>query len=279
MVPEGADADQASQAAAAAGSFAAGNGMQLEQRSSLSAAELPAQLDTLIVLAPDPGVQALAAAAPQARIFTVGFAPAEALPNVSVVQAGGAASSLDAAFIAGYMAAMSAHDWRTGILYSATDADLVQAYRAGAAYFCGLCIPSGPPNSRYPIAAQAVAPDNWQAAVDQLMIEFVRVVYLTPDMEASGAGQYLATYGVQVLGSSAPPPELAAAWIASVSAHTGPGLQTQLEQALAGQPAAAPGGVSIEHLNTALFSEARRLHVDTVIQDLLSGAVTWQNTP
>src|SRR5690606_7314516 len=131
----------------------------------------------------------------------VGFAPAEALPNVTSVSVSAAAGSQDAAFVAGYMAAMTANDWRTGILYSPASVDLVEPYRSGASYFCGACVPLGPPNSRYPIAAQAASPGDWQTAADQLMIEFVRVVYITPEMEASGAAQYLASYGVILIGS------------------------------------------------------------------------------
>lgn len=263
------------EAAAAAGGYAAANGMQFEQRSTLSAAELPETLQALVLLSADPGVQELAAAAPHVRIFTVGFAPAEALPNVTTLSVSAAAGSQDAAFIAGYMAAMSAQDWRTGILYGPSNADLVDAYRAGAAYFCGACVPSGPPNSVYPIAIQA-APDNWQAAVDQFTINFVRVVYITPDMENSGAAQHLASLGMVLVGTSAPPADVAQQWLASVSAQAGESLQSQLQQALAGQAPSAPaGGVVVQNLNTALFSEARLLTVQAVIDELLSGLLDW----
>lgn len=274
VAPDG--AAQAAEAAAAASGYAAANGLHFEQRNALTAAELPPSLQALVLLAPDPGVGELAAAAPQARIITVDFTPAEPYPNVTSLSTGAAAGTLDAAFIAGTMAAMTANDWRTGILYSAESAELVAAYRAGARYFCGACIPLGPPHSQYPIAAQAISLGDWQAAVDQLMIEFVRVVYLTPEMETSGAAQYLANYGVLLIGMSAPPADVAHAWIASVGAQAGEGLQSQLQAALAGQPPSAPGGITVQHLNTGLFSESRLSFVQTTIQELLSGVLVWQ---
>lgn len=278
VAPDAADAKLAEVNQAAA-SFAAAQGLVVETRGAITAAELPANLVALLLMAPDPGAEALAAAAPQARVVTIGFSSETAAANLVSVAAGGTAGSQDAAFIAGYMAALSAPDWRSGILYSAASSDLVDAYRAGATYFCGTCVPSGPPNSRYPIAAQAAAPDNWQAAVDQLMIEFVRVVYLAPEMENSGAAQYLATYGVTLLGSGAPPPEVAGSWIASLNAQSGASLQTQVEQALAGQAPSAPAGITVEQLNTSLFSTARLETVQTVIADLLSGAIRWDGLP
>lgn len=274
IAPEGVDGSLLAEAQAAASAFAAAQGLQFEQRAALTAAELPANLQAVILLA-DTGLQELAAAAPQVRFITIGFAPTEPLPNVTSLSAGAAAGSQDAAFIAGYMAAMSANDWRTGMLYGAGDAALVAPYRAGAAYFCGACVPPGPPNSIYPIAVQA-APDNWQAAIDQFMINFVRVVYITPEMENSGAAQHLASLGVMLIGTSAPPAEAAHQWIASVAARSGDSLQTQLQQALAGQTPTAASGIGIEHLNPSLFSQSRLDFIQITIDELLSGVLVWQ---
>lgn len=275
IAPDGVDPGLLAEAQAAASGFAAAQGLQFEQRAGLTAAELPATLQAAVLLA-DTGLQELAAAAPQARFIAVGFVPAESLPNVTSLSVAPAAGSQDAAFIAGYIAAMSANDWRTGILYGPADAALVDPYRSGAAYFCGACVPAGPPNTRYPVAAQAT-PDNWQAAITQFAIDFVRVVYITPEMENSGAAQYLAGAGVLLIGTSAPPAEAAHAWIASVSAQAGESLQTQLQQALAGQPSsAAQGGVAVQHINASLFSQSRLEFVQHTIGDLLSGLVTWQ---
>ncbi len=276
IAPDGADPGLLAEAQAAASGFAAAQGLQFEQRAAISAGELPTMLQAAVLLGAEAPLQELAAAAPNARFITVGFAPAEPLPNVISLSLGAAAGSQDAAFIAGYIAAISANDWRTGILYGPSDSGLVDPFRAGTAYFCGACVPAGPPNTRYPVAAQAT-PDNWQAAVTQFAIDFVRVVYITPEMENSGAAQYLAGAGVLLIGTAAPPAEAAQAWIASVSAQAGESLQAQLQQALAGQtPSAAAGGVAVEHINASLFSQSRLEHVRSVIAELLSGLVTWQ---
>ncbi|UYN89103.1 MAG: hypothetical protein KIT08_08375 [Anaerolineales bacterium] len=274
IAPEGADAGLLAEAQAAASGFAAAQGLQFEQRAGLTAAELPATLQAAVLLA-DTGLQELASAAPQVRFIAIGFAPAEPLPNVTSLSAAAAAGSQDAAFIAGYIAAMSANDWRTGMLYGASDAGLVAPYSAGAAYFCGACVPAGPPNSTYPIAVQA-APDNWQAAIDQFMINFVRVVYITPEMENSGAAQHLASLGIMLIGTSAPPADVAHQWVASVSARSGDSLQTQLQQALAGQAPNVASGLAVEHVNPSLFSQSRLEFVQITIGELLSGVLVWQ---
>lgn len=274
LAPDGSDAAQVAIAAEVAASFAAGNGLAIEQRTALSPGEVPPNLSVLIVLAPEPGgIAEIAAAAPAARIITVGFAPA-AVPNITSLTAGSAGAS-QVAFLAGYVAALTADDWRAGMLYTSVSADLVADFTAGAEYFCGSCTPLAPPYSEYPMALQANSPADWQAAADGLLAEFIRVVYLTPELENSGAAQYLAAYGVLLVGSGAPPADAAQNWVASVGADSAGALRQQLGQALAGQPLAMSSSLAVSHPSPSYLSPARLSHLQTVINDVLAGVLVW----
>lgn len=274
LAPAGSDAAQAAVAAEVAASFAAANGLAFEQRAALTAAELPANLSVLIIFAPDPGAAELAATAPAARIIAIGFAPAAAanITNLTVSSAG----ESHAAFIAGYLAALSADDWRIGMLYTPAAASLVDDFTAGAEYFCGSCTPLAPPYSEYPMPLQANSADDWQAAADGLLAEYIRVVYLSPELENSGAAQYLAAYGVLLLGSGAPPADVSQNWIGSVGVDAAGALRQQLGAALSGQPSSSSSSLAVNYANPTYLSAARLSNVQTVIDDLLAGALIWQ---
>lgn len=269
------ESDPAIAAAAAeiASAYAASNGMQFEQRNVLDAAQLPVSLSKLIVLAPDPGAGSLAAAAPQASVVTVGFDPSIEAANVQSLQIAGSGSG-EVAFIAGYIAALTADDWRIGMLHASESAPQVDDFLAGAEYFCGSCAPVAPPYNDYPQSAQAADSQNWQTAADQLIFQSVRVVYLTPELEPSGAAQYLAGFGVLLIGSGAAPADVAANWLASVGGMDAISiLQEQLPLALAGQPLSATNSLRITNANPSLLSEARLAHIQLVIDDLLAGLI------
>ncbi|MCW5878633.1 MAG: hypothetical protein KIS80_07180 [Anaerolineales bacterium] len=273
IAPPDADAGLLAVAAEIAAARAAETGMRFEQRQMLDAAQIPAELDTLVLLAPDPGTAALAPAAPQARLITVGFSPVEPVANLTALSLGGGGGN-SAAFLAGYLAAVTATDWRVGVLYSPSSQALAQSFAAGAEYFCGLCRPAGPPDVDLPML-QPADPGNWQAAADQLLFGGVRVVYLPPELENSGAAQYLVGYGVLIIGNGAPPPDLATNWIASVGADATAALRQQLPAALAGQPLPETASVlGFSHVNPQWLSQGRLEHIAFIITELEQGLIT-----
>jgi hypothetical protein len=263
-----ADATLVSQVAQIAGEYAAQNSMAFEQRAGLDVATMPANLAKLVYFP------------------TVGFDPAIVPANVSMVAVGecsapaaniiplclSGGADAQAAFIAGYVAALTADDWRMGMIYSGAYSVLADDFIAGAEYYCGACVPLSPPLNEFPAAVQGEAA-GWQAAADQLLSTFVRVVYLTPDLENSGAAEYLAGFGVLIIGSGTPAASLTANWLASVSSDEGAFLSSALPQALAGQSPTNASSLGLSNVNTAYISEARLANIQAVIADLLSGYI------
>ena len=255
-----------------ASNYAASNGMQFEQRPLLNPAELPVSLAKLIMLAPDQGAVALASAAPQAQVIAIGFSPGGVVPNLLSIPLSGD-DSPKIAFIAGYVAAISAEDWRTGMLYTGGDTSIVNDFVAGAEYFCGSCAPQSPPLSEYPVAAQATDAQNWQSAVDQLLAQSVRVVFLSPEMEANGAGQSLANSGILLIGNGNPSAELANSWIVSIASDSSGALRELLPLALNGQAIEPANSITFTNANPNLFGASRQANVQRVIDDLLTGYI------
>jgi hypothetical protein len=245
--------------------------MRFEQRALLDPSQVPAELSALLLLAPDPGAAALAAAAPRAQIIAIGFSP-ESAPNLVALPLGGGGEG-SSAFIAGYVAALTAEDWRAAMLYTPSSATWVNDFVAGAEYFCGACIPIAPPDAELPLAAQAADAQSWQAAAEQLLAGRAQVVYLAPELEASEAAQYLASFGVLLIGSGEPLSSLGASWLASISTDPIAALREQLPLTLAGQAPAPSPSLVLTHVNSAYLSEARLADVQEVIEDLLAGFI------
>lgn len=272
LVPEGADAAVAAESAAILQAYAAEIGLAYEQHSSLIAAELPANLSLLLVLSPTPTLGELAAAAPQARVIALGFDPGLAAANLEVLTFGSGSSS-QAAFIAGYGAALLTEEWRVGVLYSAAEITLANAFVAGAEYFCGACDSLAPPYEDYPLAVQA-DPANWQASADQLLNLGVRTFYLTPAMEVPELEAYLASWGVAIIGASAPAEAAAGNWAFSVAADPLAALRSALPARLRGQePGEVTSSLGLSNVNETLFSSARQAHIAEIIADLLAGFI------
>jgi len=272
LTPPESDAQLATAVAEIATTFASSHNLRLEQVSALNVSDLPGNLAILVVLAPDSGAADFAAAAASVQVIAIGFTPTAEAANLQSLLANGVESGA-AAFIAGYVAEMTAPDWRAGMLYSPASAQQVDDFVAGGEYFCGSCAPVAPPYNEYPQTAQAADGANWQAAADQLLAQSVNVVYIAPELETSGAAQYLASFGVLLIGSGAPPADAAANWLASVNADLVAALREQLPLALAGEQVTQSSSLVISNVNAAYLSTARLAYVQTIINDLLSGYI------
>jgi hypothetical protein len=251
--------------------YASEHGMQYEQRTILNPAELPPSLAKLIVLAPDPGISALALAAPQAQVIAIGFSTDASITNLSSLPVT-TNNEAQTAFVAGYISAITAEDWRAGMLYTASSAPVVNDFVAGAEYFCGSCAPVAQPLIDYPATAQTDT-ENWQAAADLLLSQSIEVVYLSPELEGSGAAQYLANFGVLLIGSGVPPADSADSWIVSITSDVSGALHQLLPRALDGQPLQEATSLSLMNVNPNLLSESRQSFVRPVIDDLQAGYI------
>src|SRR5690349_23158490 len=119
------------------------SGLRFQVRNTLSAADLAEPgLKIVISLPPDPGIAALAAAAPQVQFLAINIPEVTAGGNISVL---GSNSQTDvAAFLAGYTAALITDDFRIGMMMPKDNPDAVRAlnaYATGMKFYCGACRP------------------------------------------------------------------------------------------------------------------------------------------
>ncbi len=268
--------------------LAQASGFRFQVRNTLTAAEaLDSTLKVVIILPPDPGIQVLAAAAPQAQFMAV---------NVPGITAGGNVSALSndsqldiSAFLAGYVAAMLTDDYRVGIILPKDNPQAQQALKAfsnGMAYFCGQCnvfniyaYPWCVPNYPAPCFPQAIEiPSDEKASAygayaDLLMKYNVETIYVYPDVATDGLMTYLGTVGVSSISNSMPA-QRPASFIMAMQPDTVKAIQAAWPDLIAGK-----GGVSIQSplgmtdIDPALLTPGKQRLADQVLQDLLAGRI------
>ena len=197
-------------------------------------------------------------------------------PNLSVIGSGGERADQQG-FLAGYLAAVITPDWRVGVI-SQPDSPAGMAARNGFAngvvFYCGLCRPAYPPFIQYPIFVDLPPGGDPQAVVDTLVGNAVKTVYVAPGVGDAALLEALAQAGLQLIGSGAPPQQIASQWVASIRMDEMGAVRQIWPRLLAGE-----GGfdlstpLTLGERNPALFSPGRQRLVDRMLTDLLAGYV------
>lgn len=253
-------------------------GMHFQVRNSLSPADLEPGLKVVIALPPDPGLAALAAAAPQVQFLAVNIPGVTAGGNISALAA---TSQVDIpAFLAGYTAAMISDDYHIGIMIPKDNADAQKAAAAfsnGMAFYCGLCRPFYYLPYTFPQVIEIPSTEktsNYGAYGDILITQHkVYTIYLYPDIAAKELTDYLSTTGTQVIGVSLPSSK-PSGWVMTISPDEIKAIQAAWPDLLAGkggQNVQAPLGLA--DVDPTLLSPGKQRLVQQTLDDLEAGRI------
>lgn len=249
-------------------------GLAFEIRQEMSVADAPLNLKAVVSFGKAPGLEALVTGFPEVQFVAVGAAGLAASPNLTLVEEGSSLPALG--FMAGYIAAVQAEEWRIGIISAGDETGLIyqNAFLNGVLYFCGICNPVFPPYEPYPLYA-AVAPGGGEAevqqAADALISRAVDMVHVAPGLQSEALYRYLAERGVRIVGTDAPPAGLETNWVASVIPMPGMELASVIGAALDGQ---SLGRVETTlQVNFTGISPSRLSHFAEIISRLASGEI------
>jgi hypothetical protein len=254
-------------------------GMRFQVRNTLTAADLEPGLQIVIALPPDPGIVALAAAAPNVQFLAIGMPDVTAGGNVSVL--GGNSQSDIAAFLAGYTAALITDDYRIGMMMPRDNADAIRAFKAyanGMTFYCGTCRPFYYLNWAFPQYIDIPATEekkNYNAYSDILMSQFkVRTIYLYPDIATLDLETYIGTTGTLMIGTQTPE-QLPAGWVMTIQPDVVKAIQSAWPQLVSGQGGlAVQSPLGLSDIDPTLLSPGRQRLVEQMLLDLQSGFVT-----
>lgn len=254
------------------------SGYRFQVRNNLTNVDLEPGLKVVIALPPDPGIAALAAAAPQVQFLAINIPGITAGGNVSVL--GGNSQSDVAGFLAGYTAALITDDYRIGMLLPKDNADAVRSLNAfftGMKFYCGVCRQMFFYNWTYPQYLEIGAeedPNNYDAYADILMLQYkVGTIYLYPDIATPDLMNYIGTTGTYMIGTVSPA-QRPAGWVMTIQPDEIQAIKNAWPGLISGQ-----GGITVQSplgladVDPNLLSPGKQRDVEKVLSELQAGRI------
>lgn len=275
----GADTVRVSALQGALAELASQEGYLFETQDSVSGVDLDDSIALAVALPPDPAIANLAAANPQAKFLALDIPGVQPSENVSVIASDGGRPDQQG-FIAGYLAAVITQDWRVGVISDPSTPSGKAArngFGKGVIFYCGLCRPAYPPFVQYPLfvdLVQGVGAVEQQAAIDALVANAVKTVYVASGVGSPALFESLAQAGLQIIGHGAPPAQVSSQWVASIEVDEVGALRQLWPRLMSGEQAIflqAP--LMLSARNPLLFSTGRQRLVEKVMQELLAGYI------
>jgi Uncharacterized ABC-type transport system, periplasmic component/surface lipoprotein len=246
--------------------FAQANSLQYRTLTALTSADITSGTKIVVLDGAPADLSSLAAGAPSVQFILLGAANADKLSNVSGI----VASADDEAFMAGYLTALIAQDWRAGALVS-NDGPAGAAYAAdftnGAQFVCGKCNPFYSPIVAFPVTAAEAASSpstTWATDAATLGQDWLSAVFITPsaataDVIAAVTSHTVNSDGVYLVSTTAAPQDGSIPWVGLVGSDYSAALTNLLPKALQGQGGqTVRAQISLTALNEDIVSPAKQ---------------------
>ena len=259
--------------------LAQASGFRFQVRNTLTPADLEPGLKVVIALPPDPGIAALATAAPNVQFLTINIPEVTAVGNVSIL--GNNSQSVISAFLAGYTAALITDDYRIGMIIPKDNADAIlalNAYAAGMKFYCGICRPLYFFPGAFPQFIEIGAEEdkaNYNAYADILILQYkVNTIYLHPDIATTDLATYIGTTGVSMIGTVLPE-QRPGGWVMTIQPDVIKGIQNAWPELINGR-----GGITVQSplglgdIDPNLLSPGKQRLVEQTLSDLQAGLIT-----
>lgn len=263
------------------------SGFRFQVRNELTSADMEPGLKVVIAFPPDPGIAALAAAAPNVQFLAINIPDLTAGGNVSVLA--NSSQSDISAFLAGYTAALITDDYRIGMMIPKDNqeaANATNAFRNGMIFHCGLCRPiffapfclAENLQSCYPQYVEIPPEEDkskYGAYADYLIIaRRVTTIYLHPDVITPDLITYIGTTGTSMIGTVSPE-QRPGGWVMTIQPDVIKAIQNAWPALVNGQ-----GGVTVQSplglgdIEPSLLSPGKQRDVERILSDLQAGLIS-----
>ncbi len=196
--------------------LAVGSELEFETRQEIFANEITPDIKIIVFFEQPDNLGSLAANAPETQFVSISSQNWSPPANGTIILK----NEGHVAFLAGYLSALLAPNFRVGGLLISENAEFNQAFRNGISYYCGLCAAVVYPLNTYPVLSQQPANSplaNWQASFTEINASKINVLFLSGGAASAELGIYLGGMDVAVIGNQTPPEELLSRWVATVS--------------------------------------------------------------
>ena len=270
--------------------MAQAGGMRFQVRNTLTPEDVTFEgpaLKVVVALPPDPGLAALAAAAPGVQFLAVGIPDLTAGSNLSTLGATGIPVDQQA-FLAGYIAGVIAPEWKVGILYQKDTPEgeaARNAFANGFTFYCGTCRnPLFPqPAGIYPVMV-GIPTDaktgEYTAYADLLLHNVVKAAYVFPAIATPELLNYMTQNGLLVISQTLPGEDARPNWIASIQPDVISAIKHIFPDLVAGHGGqTVPTPLFLTDVNSDLLSEGKMRLVQQVLDGLQNGTISTSVTP
>jgi hypothetical protein len=196
--------------------LAAASALAFEKRESITANEIRPEIKIIVFLNHPDNLGSLAAGAPATQFISITDQDWNPGQNVSVIRT----REDHTAFIAGYISAMLAPNFRAGALLPAEKPTISQAFINGTQYYCGLCASLIFPWTAYPVVstqASASPAAAWQSGFDAINASKINVLYVANEAASPELLAYLAAQDIALIGSQTPAADGKPKWTATIT--------------------------------------------------------------
>lgn len=251
-----------------------GAGFAFEARTDIPTGVIAGNWKAIFMLGSLPNQDELAASAPSVQFVAFDGVEMKPAANVSVMRVNPAYR----AFMAGYIGALVANDWRLGALLPSEDPGLSDAFINGGQYWCGRCGQNNPPFAEFPTVQTlktGSSPLDWQTAAGELLKINTEVVYVSPEATTPEFLVSLAGLNLSFIGSQTPPDQVREKWIATLTQDVSGTLRNLWPEIMAGT-----GGktydvaLGITDINEYYLSPGKQRLVNETLEALTSGQIS-----
>jgi len=210
------DATKISNAQVLIAELAAGSGLEFEVRQEILANEITPDVKIIVFLEQPNNLGSLAANAPGTQFVAISNQNWTPPSNGTIIKE----NNDHVAFLAGYLSALLAPNFRVGALQVSENAQYNQAFINGVYYYCGLCASVIYPLNTYPVVSQRPLnspPADWQAAFNEINVNKVNVLFLPAGTASPELGTFLSGADVAIIGDQSPLEEFHTRWVATIT--------------------------------------------------------------
>ncbi|MGD0708026.1 MAG: hypothetical protein ABSA51_06180 [Anaerolineaceae bacterium] len=282
VAPDGTAAQDLQAAQSTLKDLAGSSNMVFETRPALQASDITADVKIVVFLTPPANLSDLTNAAGQTQFVVVSTGDLPAAANLTVIRL----RQDFQAFIAGYVGALIAYDWRLGGLLPSDNPNSTleqQAFANGEQYFCGLCNPQFPPFVTLPqitTLASNSDPAAWQSAFDQIYSITMETVYVAPEASSPDLLNYLAAKNLHIIGGQSPTDDLKSHWAATVLYDPMSSLKNIWPSIIAGKGGqTVAASVQVTDTDDGTVGQGKMRLINETISMLMDGSLLPLSTP
>jgi hypothetical protein len=274
VTPPGVDAARQQAVQPVIEELAKGAGFAVETRTDIPTGVIAGNWKVVYMLGSLPNQDELAASAPGTQFVAFDGVQMQPAANVSFLKV----NTAFRAFMAGYIGALVAPDWRVGGLLPAESPELSDAFINGGQYWCGRCNQANPPFANFPNAQTQVegsSPLKWQESVVELQKVGTEVIYMSPEATSPELLVSLAGQNFTFIGSATPPDQVRDKWIATLTQDQTGTLQKIWPDLIAGV-----GGktydvaLQITDINPYYLSDGKVRLINETLDALTAGTIS-----